>query len=221
MLGKYRPESKKDFCHKINKNNVRLINKKMTIINKKSNITSKKIQNLKMTECYKNYYEKIVTYSSNIISNRCNMPLSEAKDIGADIASEVFTILCEKHPDFEEKYIYSWLYKTAGNLVKNFIHKFFEEMRHVNISIDDESQIESVKKLSIDPDKFDLKEVSEKFFNSLTPEEINEYQMFFCTDKSLKEISEEINVEYATVRQQKCRLYAKLKKKLLAFLCIL
>ena len=59
MIGKYRPESKKDFCHKINKNNLRLINKKMTIINKQNNITSKKIQNLKMTECYKNYYEKI------------------------------------------------------------------------------------------------------------------------------------------------------------------
>jgi len=221
MLGRYRLNPKNDFWHKINKNNVRLINKKMIIINKQSNITCKKIQNLKLTECYKNYYEKIVTYSSNIVSNRCNIPLSEAKDVGEDIASEVFTILCEKHPDFDEKYIYSWLYKTAENLVKNFIHKFFEEMRHVNVSINDELQIEIVKKLSIDPENFDLKEISEKFFGSLTPEEINEYQMFFCTDKSLKEISEEINVEYTTVRQQKCRLYAKLKKKLLALLYIL
>ena len=59
-----------------------------------------------------------------------------------------------------------------------------------------------------------IKEIREKFLASLTPDEIKEYELYFCSDISLKEIAKESNVEYSAVRQHKSRLVAKLKKTL-------
>ena len=176
--------------------------------------------NSKIEDCYKKYYQRIIVVSSNTISNKCNIPLNEAKEIGTEIASETFTILCEKYSTINEAYIYTWLYKVAENLTNNFIRKYFSEMRHVNISIDDETQCESVKNLQIEPEKYDIKEIREKFLDSLTPDEIKEYELYFCSDISLKEIAKKSNVEYSTARQHKSRLLAKLKKKLLALIYI-
>lgn len=192
--------------------------KKQKTKNKPDFIMQNNIINSKIAECYKKYYQRIVIVSSNTIANKCNIPLNEAKEIGRDISSDVFAVLCKKYSTINEAYIYTWLYKVAENLTNNFIRKYFSEMRHVNISIDDESQSESVKNLSIESEEYDIEEIREKFLYSLTPSERKEYELYFCADKSLKEIAKESGIKYAAVRQHKSRLLAKLKKKLLSLL---
>ncbi len=174
----------------------------------------------KIAECYQKYYKRLVVVSSNTIANKLNLPLDEAKEIGTEISSEAFTVLCEKYSTINEEHIYTWLYKVAENLTNNFIRKYFSEMRHMNVSVDDEAQNESLKNLSTEAEEYDVREIGEKFLKSLTPDERKEYELFFCSDMSLKEIAKKSNVEYSAVRQHKSRLLAKLKKKLLALICV-
>ena len=176
--------------------------------------------NVKIQEYYEKYYHRIETVCSNTIACKCNMHLNGAKEIGAEIASDVFTVLCEKYSTVNEEYIYTWLYKVAQNLINNFIRKYFAQKRHLNISIDDETQRENITELSVVPEEYDIEEIREKFLRSLTPDELKEYELYFCSDKSLKEIARESNIKYTAVRQRKSRLLAILKKKLLALLYI-
>lgn len=218
MAKRYRLKQKKSISHQIkNRSGLIKINK---TLNKPDGVMQNSIINTKIEECYNNYCQRIVVISSTKIAHKCHMPLNEAQEVGREIASEVFAVLCEKYSSINEQYIYSWLYKVTENLTNNFIRKFFDEMRHMNVSLDDESRSEIVRNLSIVPDEYDVEVVKERFLESLTPEERKEYELYFCTDKNLKEIAEELNMEHAAVRKHKSRFLAKLKKKLLTLLYV-
>lgn len=218
MAKRYRLKEKHTISQSIHNKKSRPKNK--TILNKQGSIIQNNSIQEKIKEYYETYYERILIVVSNTIANKCNIPLSAAKEAGKEVASDAFVVLCQKYATINENYIYSWLYKVAENLANNFVRKFFTEMRHVNVSINDESQCESVRNISIDSDEYNIEDVKNRFLDSLTPEERNEYELYFCTDKSLKEIAEECDMEYITARKHKSRLLAKLKKKLLDLLYI-
>ena len=126
---------------------------------------------------------------------------TENRYLAEDAINEVFLLICEK---IDTLMAYTcpkaWIIAAARNTAQNIKRKHkYDSMRipieEINVGIYDEDVFENAI--------FNIwmeNKVPEKLIAKLTPREREIYQKIYIEDKSPKEIAEELDVSYNTVR---------------------
>ncbi|HUZ58598.1 MAG TPA: RNA polymerase sigma-70 factor [Hanamia sp.] len=153
---------------------------------------------------FRDLFPALCFFANHILDNRC-----EAEDI----ASSAFIKIWKKHQQFDNaKNIRSYLYQ----IVRNDCLKFHQQQKRSAI-ITKEIRYLSIGDLenNYEADIIRAEFLSEiyKFINTLPTGCRKIFKMLYIHGKSVKEISNELGITASTIRTQKAKGLAVLKKK--------
>ena len=175
----------------------------LTNENKKRDNSKKELE--KVSE---EYYMPIYKY--------CNIRLESGKSYSYDITNEVFVLLCEKWDSLRKENIRAWLYRTADNMIKEFLRKHRTQMKKIKYieDLDDytadnltyEQNFDDTDDKSNDEDTEIYKN---EILNALSDEEKELFHMFYTKKLSYEEICGKLNISKENLKK---RLYRFRKK---------
>lgn len=157
---------------------------------------------------FRELFPPLCFFANHILDNRC-----EAEDI----ASSAFIKIWKKHSQFNDaKNIRSYLYQ----IVRNDCLKFHQQQKRSTI-ITKEIRYLSIGDLenNYEADVIRAEFLGEiyKAINTLPTECRKIFKMLYIQGKSIKEISNELEITTSTIRTQKARGLAVLKQKVKVF----
>ncbi|MBQ8077820.1 MAG: sigma-70 family RNA polymerase sigma factor [Eubacterium sp.] len=156
-----------------------------------------------LTEAYEKYNTQLIKF--------CYTKLIEDKTVADDIAQEAMLVYYKrmlKGEEFEKPL--AFLYQTAHNLCKNANKKATKQaMRTVPLenATDVAAQEENSRASELDYD-----EIKEKLLEKLSEQELMLYQLKYVENKSLKEISEMMDISPNAVAKRTQRLRSVIKE---------
>ena len=156
-----------------------------------------------LTEAYEKYNTQLIKF--------CYTKLLEDKTVADDIAQEAMLVYYKrmlKGEEFEKPL--AFLYQTAHNLCKNANKKATKQaMRTVPLenATDVAAQEENSRASELDYD-----EIKEKLLEKLSEQELMLYQLKYVENRSLKEISEMMDISPNAVAKRTQRLRSVVKE---------
>ena len=156
-----------------------------------------------LTEAYEKYNTQLIKF--------CYTKLLEDKTVADDIAQEAMLVYYKrmlKGEEFEKPL--AFLYQTAHNLCKNANKKATKQaMRTVPLenATDVAAQEENSRARELDYD-----EIKEKLLEKLSEQELMLYQLKYVENRSLKEISEMMDISPNAVAKRTQRLRSVIKE---------
>ncbi|MBR1530428.1 MAG: sigma-70 family RNA polymerase sigma factor [Eubacterium sp.] len=156
-----------------------------------------------LTEAYEKYNTQLIKF--------CYTKLLEDKTVADDIAQEAMLVYYKrmlKGEEFEKPL--AFLYQTAHNLCKNANKKATKQaMRTVPLenATDVAAQEENSRASELDYD-----EIKEKLLEKLSEQELMLYQLKYVENRSLKEISEMMDISPNAVAKRTQRLRSVIKE---------
>ena len=162
-------------------------------------------------------FDALVQKHYNNIYKFCYYRLAQDRFAAEDCVQEVFIVLYQNMDRLDNlERIDGWLYKTADHLVKRANVNAAREKKKIE-SIDDAGN-PSVLNTLIYEERFDLTEVSgvdgekclREIFESLTETEINLWDLYYRRRKSLREVSEALELSESAVKSRVSRLKRKI-----------
>jgi RNA polymerase sigma-70 factor (ECF subfamily) len=157
------------------------------------------------SELFNQLYPALTLYSFRITKNQ---PASE------DIAEESFLKVWNNRDSFQQyDHLKSWLYKVVKNSSLKWLKKEEKTLaNNLQIIADYESSEKHALDALIQAEVF--REIH-TILGSLPSQSRKIAQMIFFEDKTIQEVSDELGLSASTVKTQKGRALAKLKKYLL------
>lgn len=153
---------------------------------------------------FRELFPSLCFFANRILNDRC-----EAEDI----ASSAFIKIWKKHSQFDNgRNIRSYLYQIVRNDCLKFLQQrsrtsaMQNEIKYlVNVNIDDNSEADIIRSEFF----YELYNA----FNNLPSECRRIFKMLYIEGKTVKEIAQELKLSLSTVKTQKARGLAVLKKK--------
>jgi len=163
------------------------------------------ISNAELERISKEYYLPVYKY--------CNVKLGDEKSYSDDVTDEIFALLCEKWDSLRKENVKAWIYRTADNIIKEFLRKHrkqLEELAYIE-DLDDFT----VNKLTYDQDfesinNDDIDTYRGEILSELSDEERELFYAVFVKKLPRKEICEQFSLSKENLKK---RLY-RLRKKL-------
>jgi RNA polymerase sigma-70 factor (ECF subfamily) len=162
-------------------------------------------------------FDQLVQKYYNKIFNYCSFRLQQDKFAAEECAQDVFTTLyrnMETLKDFEK--LDGWLYKTADNFVNRVCFRVEKERKKLEYFDFDKDH--SLYKSLIYEERFDFIEKAEidiekylnQIFAKLTEMEITIWDLYFKQQKTVREVSEQLNLSESAIKSRACRLKRKI-----------
>lgn len=153
-------------------------------------------------DCYEKYYQSIYKY--------CRVRLGEFSQHAEDCVQEAFLVLHNKLADGETvEQPRAFLYRTADNFVKRTVESCRKQLNRT-VDIDEAAEKIAAPPDSV-PDDFDYDECARLLIEMLTVEERVLYELKYTERKSLKEISEILNITPTATAKRVSRLRSRIK----------
>lgn len=170
-----------------------------------NNENQKSNSNTELEKISKEYYLPVYKY--------CNVKLGAEKSYSDDITDEIFALLCEKWDSLRKENVKAWIYRTADNIIKEFLRKHrkqLEEFAYIE-DLDDFT----VNKLTYDQDfesinNDDIETYRGEILSDLSDDERELFDAVFVKKLPHKEICEQFSLSKENLKK---RLY-RLRKKL-------
>lgn len=153
-----------------------------------------------INDCYEKYYQSIFKY--------CRVRLGEFSEHAEDCVQDAFVILQRKLNEGETvEQPRAFLYRTADNFVKRTVEHYSKERkRTVELT-----EAENAPAQPIISDDFDYDEFARILIATLSGQEQELYILKYVRQKSLKEISEILNIQPTAVAKRVSRLRQRIK----------
>jgi len=160
---------------------------------------------------FRELFTSLCFFANRIVNNKC-----EAEDI----ASAAFIKIWKRHNQFDNsKNIRAYLYQIVRNDCLKFLHQKGKRIRMQKeieyLTIDDTKD-----NCEADIIRAELYSDLYKALNNLPTECCKVFKMLYIEGKSVKEIAKELKVSTSTVKTQKARGLAMLRKKFIPFTSI-
>ena len=153
-------------------------------------------------DCYEKYYQSIYKY--------CRVRLGEFSQHAEDCVQDAFLVLYNKLTDGETvEQPRAFLYRTADNFVKRTVEGCRKQQSRT-VDIDEAAEKIAAPPDSV-PDDFDYDECARLLIEMLTVEERVLYELKYTQRKSLKEISEILNITPTATAKRVSRLRSRIK----------
>ena len=151
-------------------------------------------------DCYEKYYQSLYKY--------CRVRLGEFSEHAEDCVQDAFVILQRKLTEGEKiEQPRAFLYRTADNFVKRTTEHYIKERtRTVELT-----EAENAPAPPIISDDFDYDAFAQILISTLTGQEQELYILKYVQRKSLKEISEMLDIQPTAVTKRVSRLRQRIK----------
>lgn len=145
----------------------------------------------------------VKTIIDNLVSNNLNYEDKE------EILADTFFVLW-KNKSKEIVALDSYIAGITRTLVKEKLRK-----RKITYNIDDYENIIEFTKIDLYSEQRQKIERIEKKYEKLTNLELDILNMFYYSDKSIKDIAKELKLSETNVKTKLCRIRKKIKKELI------
>lgn len=169
------------------------------------------------TEVARLYYDDIYHYCLSRLRN---------EDNAAEVTQDVFLLFQEKYDGLDDSYIRAWLYKVAGNKIKEKFREIARREKELIFgtrfgttpSADILLEIEEGNRVTAE----ELEEKRKSVIESLNEKELELFEMFYTKHMEYKELAKALNISEGAVRTRVHRLNVKIKEKVyFAFMAII
>lgn len=155
-----------------------------------------------VSECYEKYFQSIYKY--------CRVRLGEFSQHAEDCVQDAFLVFYNKLRDGETvEQPRAFLYRTADNFVKRTVESCRRRQSRT-VDIEEAAEKIAAPPESV-PDDFDYDECARILIERLTAEERILYDLKYIQRKSLKEISETLNITPTATAKRTSRLRSRIK----------
>lgn len=156
---------------------------------------------------FRELFPSLCFFANRLLNNRC-----EAEDI----SSSAFIKIWKRHSQFNDaKNIRSYLYQIVRNDCLKFLQQKERRLK-VQKEIEYLSLVESKDNGEPDIIRAEFFSALYKALNSLPTECRRVFKMLYLDGKKVSEIAEELNISPSTVKSQKARGLALIRKKIIS-----